>query len=266
MTLPIDSFLTFAEELAQLARIRARAAFASGTAFTTKPDGSPVTELDQSIEREMRALIAARFPDHGVLGEEYGTIGADRDLVWVLDPIDGTKCFAAGLPTFGSLIALCHEGVPILGVVELPIMEHRCVGARGRATTLNGRPVRSRARADLKSCVMSAAGIEFYRGPAPREGFDRLVTRTEWNVYGGGCVSYASLACGHVDICLEGANLSTFDYCAYVPVVEGAGGVITDWRGDALRLVFDPKARAAGVIASSDPRIHALALDCLDGR
>ena len=113
---------------------------------------------------------------------------------------------------------------------------------------------------------MSAAGSEFYKGPAPREGFDRLSTRTEWNVYGGGCVSYASLACGYVDICLEGANLSTFDYCAYVPVIEGAGGQITDWRGDALRLVFDPKARAAGVVATGDPRIHAQALDCMNGK
>ncbi|MBL8701497.1 MAG: phosphatase [Alphaproteobacteria bacterium] len=266
MTFEVDAFVAFAEELAALARDRARAAFAGGAAFTTKSDGSPVTELDQAIEREMRALIVARFPDHGILGEEYGTQGGERDLVWVLDPIDGTKCFAAGLPTFGSLIALCHEGVPIVGVVELPVMQHRCVGARGRPTTLNGRPVRTRAPRDLESCVMSAAGSEFYRGPAPRAGFDRLSARTQWNVYGGGCVSYASLAGGYVDICLEGANLSTFDYCAYVPVVEGAGGAISDWHGGPLRLVIDPAARAAGVVATADLRIHALALDCINGR
>lgn len=265
MPLDIDAYVAFAEELAALARDRARAAFARGAAFTTKSDGSPVTELDQAIEREMRAMIVARFPAHGILGEEYGTERLDHDLVWVLDPIDGTKCFAAGLPTFGSLIALCHEGVPIVGIVELPVMERRCVGARGRPTTLDGRAVRCRPRADLKSCVMSAAGSEFYRGPAPRDGFDRLSTRTEWNVYGGGCVGYASLAAGYVDICLEGANLSTFDYCAYVPVVEGAGGAISDWRGGALRLVVDPKARAAGLVASGDPRVHAEALACLAG-
>lgn len=256
-------FTHFAEELAETARGMARTSFEKGLDFSSKEDGTPVTETDQSIERVMREMISKRFPGHGILGEEYGSVDEECEFVWVLDPIDGTKSFASGLPTFGSLIALCQNGLPVLGVVELPIMRHRCIGVMGRQTTLNGVPVRTRAKQDIANCVMVTAGVEFFKPPAPAENFYNLMSSTNWNVYGGGCIAYSSLARGAVDICLEGANLSTFDYCAYVPVIQGAGGQITDWRGEALRLVTDPAARAAGIIASGDPRIHNKVLEYL---
>jgi len=260
----MNSLVAFADELADVARAIARNAFISGASFTSKGDGSPVTEVDETIERELRERVEARYPDHGILGEEYGCVGDDREFIWVIDPIDGTKAFAAGLPNFGTLIALCRGTTPVLGLIELPVSQHRCIGAQGMPTTFNGEPVRTRARQSLNRCVMSAAGSEFYRDTAPRAGFERLRSEVQWSVYGGGCVGYSSLVRGYVDICLEGSNLSTHDYCAYVPVIEGAGGRITDWQGNSLRLVTDSSARAAGVLAAGNEHLLQQALECLN--
>jgi len=253
-------FVKVGHELADIGRKMARAAFVDGAAFQTKSDGSPVTEVDQAIEKAMRKVISDRFPEHGILGEEYGNSDLDSEFVWVIDPIDGTKSFATGLPTFGCLISLCHNNVPVIGIVELPVAEQRCVGVVGQPTTFNGKPVHCRPRTSLSECVMSLSGPEFYKETAPRPGFERLWPQSEWNVYGGGCVAYASLARGFVDICLEGSNLSPFDFCAYVPVIEGAGGRITDWHGEALSLRAGPDTRARGVLASGDPGVHEQAL------
>ncbi|MGI9479452.1 MAG: inositol monophosphatase family protein [Hyphomicrobiaceae bacterium] len=260
----VDEFVGFALELADASRAIAARAFADAVDFTTKQDGSPVTEIDQEIERVLVGLIGERFPGHGILGEEYGSRDASNQYVWVVDPIDGTKSFATGLPTFGTLISLCRSGLPILGIIELPISRQRCVGAEGRPTEFNGAPVRCRAQQELQACVMCASGPEFYRGTAPRSGFERLWPETKWNVYGGGCTAYASLARGLVDICLEGDNLSPFDYCALVPVVHGAGGRISDWAGNDLNLRSGLDARANGVLASGDSRIHDQALRVLN--
>lgn len=184
----------------------------------------------------------------------------------MIDPIDGTKSFAIGLPTFGTLISLCRSGTPILGVIDLPVAEQRCIGAEGRPTEFNGAPVRCRPREHASECVMSASGSEFYRGSAPLAGFERIWPKTKWNVYGGGCAAYASLARGLVDLCLEGSNLSPFDFCALVPVVNGAGGRITDWSGEDLNLRNGVGTRAAGVLAAGDPRVHENALELLNER
>ncbi len=256
----LDLFVAVAHELADIARKLARIAFVEGAAFQSKSDGSPVTEVDQAIEWAMRDIIVEKFPEHGILGEEYGNSDLDGEFVWVIDPIDGTKCFATGLPTFGSLISLCQNNTPVIGIIELPVAEQRCVGVVGQPTTFNDKPVQCRSRATLKECVMSLSGPEFYKEHAPRQGFERLWPESEWNVYGGGCVSYASLARGFVDLCLDGANLSPYDFCAYVPVINGAGGLISDWQGDSLGLHAGPATRAKGVLASGDSRIHDQAL------
>jgi histidinol phosphatase-like enzyme (inositol monophosphatase family) len=253
----IGRFAAAAEELAALARETVLAAYRFGIAHEIKDDGSPVTALDLAVERVLRARIEALFPEHGILGEEYGTVGAEREWLWVLDPIDGTKHFAAGLSDFGTLIALCRDGVPVIGVIDLPLLDRRCVGVAGRATRLNGREVRCRERRGLAECVLSSAGPDAFDG-APEAAFRRLRKSTAWNVYGGGCVGYASLAGGMVDICLEG-NLDAFDFCALVPVIEGAGGVVSDWRGRPLRLDSGPLILAAG-----DRRVHEAALALLD--
>lgn len=257
----VQEFAAFAESLAEVSRLMARKTFQSMATFQTKADGSPVTETDEAIEAELTRLIQERYPDHGILGEESGTCNADREYVWVIDPIDGTKSFATGTSTFGSLISLCHNEKPIVGVIELPVSGWRYVGMTGAPTTFNGSPVQTRKISDLSNCVLSASGGEFFRGAAPREGFETLRHACDWTVYGAGCSAFGSLSRGLIDICLEGANLSTFDFCALVPVVEGAGGKITDWNGQPFRLVPDMNFRAGGVVATGDPERHEAVLE-----
>ncbi len=245
MTAVHPDHLALALELADLARDTLLAAYRPDYAHSIKSDGSPVTELDKEIERRLRARIEARFPEHGILGEEYGVQGYDREYLWVLDPIDGTKSFAAGLPDFGTLIALCHRGRPIIGIVDVPLQKQRCLGVLGRETTINGEVVRCRAERPLEQSVMVSSGADSFEKNGGQEGFDRLRRRTAWNVYSGGCAGYISLSRGVVDICLEG-TLDPFDFCALVPVIEGAGGCITDWRGEALGLESGPLVAASG--------------------
>ncbi len=259
----IADFAIFAEKLADHCRELARRGFHTIASFHSKEDGSPVTAVDESIEADLIRLIRKAYPDHGILGEEFGTEHTDREFVWVVDPIDGTKSFASGTSTFGSLIALCRNRVPIVGIIELPVSAWRYVGVAGSQTTFNGHPVAVRRNVDLADCVLSASGGEFFRGPAPWEGFENLRQRCNWTVYGAGCSAFGSLSRGLIDICLEGANLASFDYCALVPVVEGAGGRITDWRGQPLALVSDMAHRAQGVVATGDPKLHATVLEHL---
>jgi len=261
----LDEYVTFANELADIGRAYAVSAFEQIAPFYSKGDGSPVTAADLAIEEEIINAIKEKYPEHGILGEESGVENLDREFVWVIDPIDGTKSFATGTSTFGSLIALCRYDEPVVGVIELPVSGWRYVGAKGQATTFNGTKIKSRARTSLSDCILSASGGEFFRGTAPFNGFENLRARSEWTVYGAGCSAYGSLSRGLIDICLDGINLATFDYCALVPVVEGAGGRITDWNGNAFRLAHDLEHRTNGVIASGDWAIHDKALASLNG-
>jgi len=261
----LDLYVKVGCELADIGRKMARSAFVEGAEFQLKSDGSPVTEVDQAIERAMRDIITDRLPEHGILGEEYGNSNLDKEYIWVIDPIDGTKSFATGLPTFGSLICLCRNNVPVIGIIELPVAEQRCIGVEGQPTTFDGKPVQCRARSTLSECIMSLTGPEFYKDTAPRQGFEKIWPESQWNVYGGGCFSYASLARGYIDICVDGSNLSPYDFCAYVPVVNGAGGRITDWQGEALGLHAGPAARAKGVLACGDRGVHEQALRIISG-
>lgn len=254
----LDHLVGVALELADLARQTILDSGRIGMAHEIKADGSPVTALDQAVERALRGRIEQRVPDHGVLGEEFGTVGLDREYLWVLDPIDGTKQFAAGLADFGTLIALCRNGEPVIGIIDLPHLDRRCLGVAGRLTTVNGGAVACQPKAKVSDCVMSSSGPDAFKSGETTAGFDRLRKATAWNVYGGGCAGYVSLACGLVDICLDG-NLDAFDFCALVPVIEGAGGVITDWQGKPLGLDSGPL-----IVAASDAALHRDVLACLD--
>ena len=260
----VDTFVEFAHELSDIGRSIARQSYGNAPHFVSKSDGTPVTETDQAIEKALVDRIVDRFPTHGILGEEYGSREVENEYVWVVDPIDGTKAFAVGLPTFGTLISLCRAGSPIIGIIEMPIAQQRCIGVEGRATEFNNSPVRCRPCRHLSESIMSANGPEFYRGVTPREGYERLWPKTRWNIFGGSCLVYASLARGLIDLCLEGSNLSPFDFCALVPVVNGAGGNISDWQGNALDLKNGVDIKAAGVLASGDPAIHRQALEVLN--
>lgn len=245
-----------AEQLADAARPIARRYFRSGIGFERKADASPVTAADREVERMLRDMIEAVFPDHGIFGEEHGRVRLDSPWVWVLDPIDGTKSFVSGKPLFGTLIALLHDGDPVLGVIEMPALNERWVGVQGRPTTFNGEPVAARTCAGLADAWLYATSPLMFKGD-DAAAFDRLQTACHTAVFGADCYAYGLIANGSVDVVCE-ASTQPYDYCALVPVVRGAGGVITDWQGAPLGLTSDGRVLAAG-----DARVHDAALRAL---
>ena len=223
-----------------------------------KGDGSPVTDVDKATEDCIRAIIEERYPDHGILGEEREDVSPDAEFVWVIDPIDGTLPFIAGIPVFGTLIALMQGDTPIVGVIDMPMTRERWVGKHGMETLHNGAPVRTRTCSDLSNALMSTSNQDFY-GPDDIGALTRMKAATKLAVYGGSCMSYAQLATGRIDVGLD-VLFDIYDFLALVPVIQGAGGVITDWNGE-------PLGRQSGdrFIASGDPRGHEQALHILAG-
>ena len=253
-----DEHITFALEMADAAR-RVLTAHAGGApGLSVKPDRSLVTQIDLMIEAELRAMIADRFPSHGIIGEEEGTEAADASAVWILDPIDGTAPFIVGLPVYGTLIALAIDGVPRLGVIDIPGVDARWLGAPGRQTTCNGRPVSVRPCAELALAMMTNSNQD-YIPPAGRPALEALRAATATRVYGGAALNYGRLAEGRTDLALD-AGQKVFDFAPFRPVIEGAGGVITDWRGAPLTIESDGHILAAG-----DARVHGQALDLIAG-
>jgi inositol-phosphate phosphatase / L-galactose 1-phosphate phosphatase / histidinol-phosphatase len=247
-----------AEALADAAGAVIRPYFRQPIAVDDKSDTSPVTIADREAEQAMRALIAAEFPADGIFGEELGTVREDAEWVWVLDPIDGTKSFISGIPLFGTLIALLHRGRPVLGIIDQPISHERWRGVAGQASTHNGNAIRARQCTDLAAATLFATAPDMFRG-ADAEAFARLKARAKLTRHGGDCYAYGLVASGFIDLVVE-ASLKPYDYCAIVPVVEGAGGAMTDWQGKPLGLASDGR-----VIAAGDRALHKAALALLAG-
>jgi inositol-phosphate phosphatase/L-galactose 1-phosphate phosphatase/histidinol-phosphatase len=248
----------FAGRLADASGAIARRYFRSGLGIEFKPDRSPVTAADREAEAEMRRLIATEYPEHGVIGEEHGRHRPDAEFVWVLDPIDGTKSFITGRPTFGTLIALLREGRPVLGVVDHPALAERWIGAAGHPTTLNGRPARTRPCADLAMAALSASSPHYFRDTAAAA-FERVRSAARQVLYSGDCYAYGMIASGWSDLHVD-ARMDIYDYLAAVPVIEGAGGVMTDWEGQPLTLASGDRVVAAGDRRLHEPVLQLLAL------
>jgi len=252
----LDAFLALAADLADAAGEVIRPYFRQPIRVDDKPDLSPVTAADRGAETAMRRLIAARFPDHGIIGEEFGREREDAPFVWVLDPIDGTKSFISGVPLFGTLIALTEHGRPILGIIDQPVSRERWTGAAGRATTFNGTPVRCRPCASLAAGTVFATSPEMFQGP-DAAAFDRVAAAAKLVRFGADCYAYGLVSNGFIDLVIE-SSLKPYDFCAMVPVVEGAGGIATDWRGTPLSLASDGRVLVAG-----DRNAHGQALALL---
>ena len=225
-----------------------------------KTDTSPVTQGDKNSERVMREMIKERFPDHGIVGEEYGRENENAEFVWVLDPIDGTKSFIAGLPLFGILIALLHNGRPVVGVIDQPYARERWVGVEGKPTTLNGKEIHTRPCPALKQAVLfSTADKLMFVKPEEKRSFNALCSETKIERFSTDCYGYGLLAAGFGDIICE-TDLKLYDYAALVPVVTGAGGVMTDWAGNDL---FDSPDRDGKALAVGDKRLLKEAVEVL---
>ena len=252
------AFIDLGLRLADAAAAVVRRYFRTPVAVDDKADASPVTVADREAEAAMRRLLAAEVPDHGIYGEEHGVERPDAEYVWVLDPIDGTKAFITGKPSFGTLIALLHRGRPILGIIDQAIIGERWLGAAGRPTMLNDAPARVRACPDLGRAALYSTGPEIFSGDEVAA-FERLRGAVKLTRYGADCYAYGLLAAGFVDVVAE-ASLQPYDYCALIPVIEGAGGIVTDWTGGRLGLT-----RNARVLAAGDARTHAQAMAALAG-
>jgi myo-inositol-1(or 4)-monophosphatase len=255
MTPAPESPLEFAQQLADAARPIALRHFRRPLQVDWKSDASPVTVADREIETELRELIRARFPEHGILGEEFG---AQRggEYTWVVDPIDGTRSFISGMPLFGTLIALLQGAAPVLGLIDMPALDERWLGHAGMPTRRNGVDAR------CSSCTRLAQARIYTTSPDTFDGgdwnrYDALSRRAAVRRYGGDCYSYGLLASGHCELVVE-AGLQPYDYLALVPVVEGAGGRISDWNGAPLGRDSDGR-----VIAAANAVLWQLALESL---
>ena len=253
-----ERLLGFAQNLADASGTILRRRFRHPFTVEIKSDRSPVTEIDREVEGELRRMIAAEFPEHGVIGEEYGNDRADSEHVWVLDPIDGTKSFVTGRPLFGTLIALCRQGRPIVGVIDHPVLGagERWAGASGHPARHNGDIVRVRPCRDLSLAAVFASSPHS-SSRDNEQAFDRIRRAARQVLYSSDCYAYGLVASGYADLCVE-FGLGIYDYLAAVPVIEGAGGIISDWNGRPLTI-----RSGANIIAAGDAAIHRSAIEML---
>ncbi|MDO6413876.1 histidinol-phosphatase [Sphingomonas sp. BIUV-7] len=253
-----DADILLIERLADAAGAAIRPFFRARFTVETKPDDSPVTQADRAAEAAIRAILEIERPDDGIIGEEYGTVREDAARQWVIDPIDGTRAFLAGRPLFGTLIALLEEDRPILGLIDQPIARERWLGAAGRPTLFNGAPAATRTCTTLARAHLGTTAPNLFPA-ADQPGFDSLRGQVRDTIWGGDCYNYGLVASGHLDLVVE-AGLKLYDFAALVPVVEGAGGRMTDWAGEPLGRASDGRVIAAGDAALIEAAIAALTI------
>ena len=217
----------------------------------------PVTAADRAAEVAMRALIRRTFPEHGIMGEEFGSERNDAEYVWVLDPIDGTKSFISGMPAWGTLIALTRFGEPVYGMMHQPFTRERFTGDGGAAHyrgPADSRELRVRPCKDLADAVLFTTS-PLLMSASDREMFARVESAVRLSRYGGDCYAYCMLAAGHIDLVIE-SELKPHDVIPLIPIINGAGGIVTTWDGG-------PAERGGRVVVAGDRRVHEAAMAML---
>lgn len=256
----IDTFASelvrFAETLADESHQLLRRAAAQVSRIDSKPDNSFVTDTDRSIEARLRTLIAHAYPDHGIMGEEYGCQNLDAELVWVLDPVDGTAHFIAGIPVYGTLIGVSRFGRPWIGVLDYPATGDRWVGVNGAYASRNGLPVRTRRCPELASALAACSNPDFFQA-GELSVLQRVRDQVRYTMYGASSFGYAMLASGRMDLAID-TGLKPYDVFAPAAVLGGAGGVMTDWSGAELEL-----GSAGRIVAAGDPDLQLQLLTLL---
>ena len=258
--MPAIDFTAFVEQLASAAGDAILPFFRTSLSVEDKSRGrgfDPVTAADRAAESVMRAMIRKSFPDHGIIGEEYGNERTDAEFVWALDPIDGTKSFICGLPVWGTLIALTRSGEPVYGMMHQPFTREQFTGD-GAAANYRGptgkRGLRVRPCASLGEAILTTTS-PLLMNDADRTRFGRLEKAVRLSRYGGDCYGYCMLAAGHVDLLIE-TELKPYDVLPVIPIITGAGGLITSWEGGSAK-------EGGRIIAAGDKRVHAAAMELL---
>ncbi len=256
----LQSLVQFACSLADLAGKTILPYFRQPLLVDNKlKDGNfdPVTVADRDAELAMRAAIQAQYPSHGILGEEFGELKGESGLTWVLDPIDGTRAFISGLPVWGVLIALFDGTYPILGVMDQPFTQERFIGDGKRSVSIHRgveTVLQTRACESLSTAIMMSTAPDMF-DKAEFSVQQLLAEQVRLLRYGADCYGYSMLASGHVDLVVE-AGLSAYDIQALIPIVESAGGVVTDWHGGS-------PVNGGQVVAAATHKLHAQALSIL---
>ncbi|MEP2639679.1 inositol monophosphatase family protein [Roseobacter sp.] len=267
MTHPIATPATHAR-IAQILEDGAAFARAAGKTARTyfrqhndvafKDDQSPVTVVDQMIERELKQAIAQAYPNDAIFGEESGVDGDLTGNLWVIDPIDGTRSFISGNPLFGMLMAYLEQGVPMAGVISMPFFQELYCGGVGHPATCNGQPIAVSGQQDIDDCTLYINEGEKLFAHHP-DIFSRLVQAGKTRRFGYDCYPHALLAAGHIDAVVD-YDLKPYDYLALTAVVGAAGGIVSDWQGNGLGL-----SSGGAVVSAATPQLHRALLDLLNG-
>ncbi len=258
--MPAIDFAAFIDELATVSGDAILPFFRTSLGVEDKNRGGsfdPVTAADRAAEQAIRALIRGNFPEHGIVGEEYGNERTDAEYVWVLDPIDGTKSFISGMPAWGTLIALTRFGEPVFGMMHQPFIRERFTGDGGAARYRG--PAGNRALM-VRPCAALSDAVLFTTSPLlmaedERGAFKRVEEAVRLSRYGGDCYAYCMVAAGHVDVVIE-SGLKPHDIVALIPIITGAGGIVTSWDGG-------PATAGGRIIAAGDRRVHEAAVALL---
>ena len=233
----LEEFISFANLLAEESAKITLKYFRQIFATENKKDNTPVTIADKKTELKIRDLINKTYPRHGILGEEFKDINPNAEFKWVIDPIDGTMSFIAGHKDFGTLIALLHNKKPILGIIDCPAHKERWVGLQNKPTTMNGTEVRTSNIKSIKNSYAFTSGL-YFEDKKFRTDFNKIIGQAKYYRFGGDCYMYGMLASGLIDIVIED-TLKIYDYMALIPVIEGAGGVVSDKNNNAITLESD---------------------------
>lgn len=258
-SLEYQEFLAFAEKLADTSREMLNAVIHKKQTIDIKPDASYVTSADKDIEKKLREMIAAEYPEHGILGEEFENHNINAKFVWVLDPIDGTAPFIAGIPVYGTLIGLAKNRKPFIGVIDHPVTSDRWTGVAGLFAKHNGTLVTTRACASFSTAYVTCSSPDFLT-PDEHKRFSRLKKKVQYVQYGASCFAYGILASGRSDIAID-SGLEAFDIYASAAVIEGAGGIVCDWEGNDISLGMKGTVIAIGDKTRRDELINLLKVD-----
>ncbi len=252
-----QEYVEFANTLADEASKISMQYFRTKLSIDQKNDMSPVTIADQNTEIKIREMINKKYPNHGILGEEFEAIKPDSEFVWVIDPIDGTRSFIAGHKDFGNLIALTQNNNPILGIINCPAHQERWVGIINKETTMNNNVVKTSNISLINESHFCTSGL-YLEDDHFKKSCDKIINKTKYYRLGGDCYMYGMVASGLIEIVLED-TLKTHDYMALIPVIEGAGGVVTDKYGNPVTINSE-----GSIVASANKSLHNQIIDIIN--
>jgi len=253
----MEEFISFANILADESAKVIMEYFRQTFTIENKDDDTPVTIADKKSELKIRELINKAYPSHGILAEEFDNTNLDSEYIWVIDPIDGTRSFIAGHKDFGTLIALLYKKKPVLGIINCPAHNERWIGVENQITTLNGEKIKTSQKKSIEDCYTITTGL-YLEDEIFRNSFENIINKSKYYRLGGDCYMYGMLSSGLVDIVFED-TLKAHDYMALVPVIQGAGGVITDKYNNPITLDSD-----GSVLATANSLIHNQAINMIN--